>query len=911
MSRSEINLYNIFKGITPYAIQEIPLVKTAMKIFANNLEKNAQVSKRISAIFDYDINSSDSKHLKKCKKTLKKGLFMMYIGTLYSAINSMSHDKRIQKTLTKFQYTSAGIYNDVVDIVNNEFFASYRAFSQLVGTKRAIHYLYTFAKYLETGAYDDDLTIEEKAPFLVHYEGSLQKDIFDKIVYNLVHPLGWCYSYVSMMSEVIRDYYGISTIYNIIKLELVNSKDGRYIVFTDNSIEEVLNDFKTRLNPLTNKVFTEDDFNRQVTVYSPKYLQDYTHWTDTNGAIQKLFTFKDDTVLYYDGSTRTYTYGTYLDYLSGFTNPIGVYGSKYQLASKLDSDVVFEYYDDFEQIYKEFEVTKVREYPQTGAGDTLIKRYSADEMFKVQGNEMQFAQGLDEGHLTFEKSGENTGFDVQVVKVNEDDENLDGEIQLSDSKFTQDTIVQSIEKSGDSTKTSYYFNTEDYHGTWLTAEYTYNDVKYYFSSNILNNQKNIFVDELILEPVSYQKNTFGFYTDEGIFYPFGQGNFKSKDYDNSIAYHVKVKGHVTNVHTEASSELPKQFQNTLPSNSRYARTFYKYNENTFGFKTSDSAWKNFNQSTFAKFDVPVEPWNTDETSELTDVQNVYVSLTMGESHTSETVTKVDAETKTFETTYMFLPEVEAGEFEISVKYGLAPSEEDNLDYKGDHLFILDDCPIKLPNFGVQTRDTRTVTEYTKEQGAKLPELWHQDWIEISQDTDISDEFKYPPKRLKFTEEVVYNSDDKTDFTIVKHTYMRTSDMIGELYNLDTLTFAEPDKWTADYIDSTNPLKFKDFTFKKTGCIIEGNDYNLSADDYYYETCFVNKGYYKQYLNTTDYYFADEPGTVDDEVTFVNIGQSGFYLVSSQGYYLYTKDGCYFYTSDMNYNSISVSLNDGD
>lgn len=922
MSRSEINLYNIFKGITPYAIQEIPLIKTAMKIFCQNLEKNAQVSKRISAIFDYDINSADSKHLKKCKKTLKKGLFLMYIGTLYKAVNDMSHDKRIQKTLVKFQYNSAGIYKDVVDIINNEFFSSYRAFSQLVGTKRAIHYLYTFAKYLETGSYEDDLTIEEKVPFLMRYEGSLQKDIFDKIVYNLVHPLGWCYSYVTIMSEMLHDYYGITTTYKIITLELINSKEGRFVVFTDKSTEDVLKDYLKKVNPLTGRNFTEQEFYNQVTVYTGKVLEDYTHWTDARGYQQKLYTFKDDTVLYYDGSTRTFVYTTYLDYLNGFTNPIGEYSSKYILNSKLESDIIFEYYDTFEKIYKEFEVTRYRDYPQRGVGDTVFRRHDSSKMFKVQGAEMQFAQGLDEGICDFTNTDENSGFDLKIKT------DISSVIETSDSFFDSDVTNGLLD---------YAFNTENYHGVWLNA--TYNTTvdekskKFYYKCNILNHAKNIFVDSYIFEPTTYVTKGYddrlGFQSID--WQNFTHGTFaEPARYTN--AYAITVEGHVDILHSQRMKRLPDTFKKLmytpfetderlgfqskdwmnfthgtfskllesgvnriLPTDVRSEYTLFQYDDR-LGFQSED--WLNFNHGTFAK---PLKAIQYKEKSgtPLQEYNDVYMRFTDADGYSTYFTTSVDPVTKHFVFKDVILYTLPKGNFEISVWYGADVG--DTYRIEADHLEILDNCPLLFPDFETQSRETHTV-QYL-EDVSKKSALWVQDWKLLPDGTDISDHDVYPPKRIRVEEEIVYHSSDPTDYTVETKVYFRTSDMVGELYNPEELLFAEPDKWTADYIKSVDPLVFEDYVFKRTGCIIEGNDYNKFADYYIDEVTFIGVGYKKEYVGTSDFIIMDEEDFVTDDISFVNIGVAGFYLTTSEGYYMYTSDESYMYTSDMNFNSI--------
>lgn len=868
----------------------------------------------------------------------------------------MAQDTRIQKTLKKFFYTDAGVYNSINDIINNEFFGSYRAFVQMVGTKRAMHYMYTFAKYLESGSYTDDLDISEKAPFLIRYEGSLNKDIFDKIVYQLVHPLGWAYSYTTIISVILKDYYGITTFVTLEKLELYNSKEFKYVVFTDKTYEEVVENFLTRINPKTNKKFTLDEFSSQVTVYTDKHIEDYSHWTDENGYQQKLYTFKDETVLYYDGSQQKIYYTTYYDYLGGCTNPINIYSSDYGIDAILGSDVEFEYFDEINGYLKEFTVTRYLEEPYRGVGDTLIKIEDDDEMFCLyphkllkyslwgdfdvfgfettyldfktfneagfvpsnyeedQGwyitdeyTDMVFYQGIDEGRSLASEAGNTLGF----IKDLSFTESQKGNVYLTDSKFEQDTLEYNDEYS----KT---IDTVDYHGKWLKIKYnhtntwtdvfgfetvfsdykTFNEANFtpstistsqiWHASDTLNVVKKVWIDSLEYEYVTFQKGAFGFETSEGDWCTFNEGYLASNKssvankYATTYTFAI-IKGHYAENISTSRDDLPEKFVHALPEKR-------KYQNETFGFDVRKEAteyndFENFNNGVFYNeiSDAIIYPLAT-ESLETSD-NSVLVKISDGTGRTFSTLASVNEDTKTFETGKINITDFKSGYYELSALHG---NLEDNSNYtavRGNY-FKLTTNIVKMPEYGNDMERGLRRNVYYNDVSENLY-IYQDLLINIPDDADFSDTLKWQPKRFVTIEE---------DGNLVQK--YRVDTKIGELFNIDNVEYAEPDKWTADYINTVKPLTFKPYVFNKTGLIIEGNDYNLFADDYYYETRFVNLGYRKERSETTDNYRVDQSYNVSDEMTIVTTGGNGGYIVTDDMQYLYTNDDQYITTTDI-------------
>ena len=79
-----MNLRSIFDYLTPENIKSIPVVRAAMNVFIDSLERNSEVASRISAIFDQTSLTTDSDIVKKAKATLREGMFQTWIFTLYN-----------------------------------------------------------------------------------------------------------------------------------------------------------------------------------------------------------------------------------------------------------------------------------------------------------------------------------------------------------------------------------------------------------------------------------------------------------------------------------------------------------------------------------------------------------------------------------------------------------------------------------------------------------------------------------------------------------------------------------------------------------------------------------------------------------------------------------------------------------
>jgi len=323
-----MNLQGIFEAITPDNIKELPLIQTAMKIFIENLEKNAQVAEDISNIYNSEYLASDiidikdvngnvidtSSILRDSKVTIRKGLLDVYLNVLYNVLKDAQTNPVIKQRID--EQIAAGAIGDIPlqsavdEVLNNEYFGTNKPYKERVGTANSVKFAYNLAGYLYDSGGANDMKLDEIKPFHFKTEGTIIRELYEHIVKPLSHPIGFTYNYTQLIKDSFNDLFGIKLLTDFKHLEVRNI-DGQFHVFTpDTSDAKVRADFLTRFNPITNTFFTDSTFNQQVTVYTNKVVSDFTDSTDAGRTIKK-FWFTDGTYLQQSTNPTTVIYTTY------------------------------------------------------------------------------------------------------------------------------------------------------------------------------------------------------------------------------------------------------------------------------------------------------------------------------------------------------------------------------------------------------------------------------------------------------------------------------------------------------------------------------------------------------------------------------------------------------------------------
>lgn len=342
-----LNLKSVLYAITPENIRQIPLVKVSLDIFVDYLMSSNELCQRISAVFDVDSVPDETATQKASKDILRKGAYLTWIYTLYTALERLAVNTEVLDFIDKEGYTNATLLKGLEKVLTPEIINTNRVFSQKIGTPSGLRYMYYFGKYLETGEYSLDLEIEEGNPFIIHYKGSMNAALFNGLVKPLAHPIGWVDSYERILSIIFQDYFGIEINTTYDRIEFNNYK--QWVVFIqDDNRERVYEQFTTeRINPETGKVYKRSEVEKYVEVFTNKVTSSFDQVINDDGTIDRTIVFTDQTVLIQQGhSPRWIKYTSYEDYVNGIKDPERVWDDDWIFYGSLSTNFTFLYTDE-------------------------------------------------------------------------------------------------------------------------------------------------------------------------------------------------------------------------------------------------------------------------------------------------------------------------------------------------------------------------------------------------------------------------------------------------------------------------------------------------------------------------------------------------------------------------------------
>lgn len=355
-------LQEIFNAITPDNIKNIPLIRDAMEIFIKNLEEVSVLSVDINKITSHDNYKKQygNEIFKDSAVELRSNLLKMYLNALYHILSEVQTNKIIQNKIELSKQPIVPLKGDITETLNDEYLISNKEFKQRVGTKLGLEYAYNLAKYLENNETTvKTFKLEEIQPFHYKTEGTIFKETYENIVKPLSHPIGFTYTYFQALTQSIVDLFGLVTEYNVQKIE-VRCLSGHIDVFTKDSDDtNVKADFLNRINDATSKLYTEQEYNESITVYTNKIVETFTNnYINDNPHRSILFTD-----------------GTYLDLT---TNPIQVY-YRYYVDELAKNDTYIKYYTEHCSLYVEY--TEALRINYTDDIEKFVTTFFVDDLF--------------------------------------------------------------------------------------------------------------------------------------------------------------------------------------------------------------------------------------------------------------------------------------------------------------------------------------------------------------------------------------------------------------------------------------------------------------------------------------------------------------------------------------------------
>ena len=212
------NLKEIFKGITPDNIKDIPVIKDSMNIFIEVLEERAKQS--------IDINSYTE------NKKVRKELFKTYLGDLYEVLDGIKDNQKLIDLITSrnsiysgmgdYEFISREVLEDMLSRISDEHFMAFRNFREKKGTIKAIEYIFhLIATLVNSPEGVEYIIIEGKNPFELGIEGTLPPEFYYYLIAPLAHPAGFTFAYAQAVAWELVDYFfPIERVYTVRKLDI-------------------------------------------------------------------------------------------------------------------------------------------------------------------------------------------------------------------------------------------------------------------------------------------------------------------------------------------------------------------------------------------------------------------------------------------------------------------------------------------------------------------------------------------------------------------------------------------------------------------------------------------------------------------------------------------------------------------
>jgi hypothetical protein len=370
------DLKYIFDALVPENIKDVPLIKDAMVIFLDNLEKNSAIAFDIKEVYNNYLNLPESDLTLDTKTNLRTGLLNIYLQTLYNVIKAAQSDKILQDKLETVGLQDTVTLNHAAEkILGTEYFVTNKTFKESVGTTTGINYSHAVARTLESNKDLSDPVITEVKPFHFLVDGPLTSEMYTSIVKPLSHPLGFTYAYRQIVEESLLDWFGLSKIYTTNAIEIRGSK-GTFDIFTPlqdiapntAATDAVWADFQTRINIVTGELFTLEEFQAQVIIWEGKVVQDIVESVSSAG--------REVGIMFTDGTYISQTPGTgvasnilFVNYYTWLRTGEGIIkdytptteAGHYSLFLDYTYDLEFDYYDTIELFILNFEVSLVND----------------------------------------------------------------------------------------------------------------------------------------------------------------------------------------------------------------------------------------------------------------------------------------------------------------------------------------------------------------------------------------------------------------------------------------------------------------------------------------------------------------------------------------------------------------------
>ena len=288
---------------TPQNLLDIESIKTLVELYTTQYGDINDILETPVDLLNTDflidkINKSSNKVNNKNFNEIKRELFKINLEEVFEVFENIKDSEEIYRKFKGIYETlgldanSLKIAKDLESEINSQYLEASESFKSKKGTRAGFFFIYDIINKSGIENFVNDpyfkLTEDKVHPFTYKVESSLYKEIYEKTIVPLSHPVGFCWDFIRLISLNITDYFGLTksitvqdavmTCYpdknydKVTEVSLINEKrwgalkDFRSETDKDKE-EELIFDFYSKDGNKNNGIRIKKFFNERICIY--------------------------------------------------------------------------------------------------------------------------------------------------------------------------------------------------------------------------------------------------------------------------------------------------------------------------------------------------------------------------------------------------------------------------------------------------------------------------------------------------------------------------------------------------------------------------------------------------------------------------------------------------------------------
>jgi len=234
-----------FDNITPQHLKDNKAIAGLLKLYNSLSQDTSDILENPLDILDTDFLISKFEETENVRfDDIRKELFKIHLQEIYQTFEEIGESEEIYKKFAGV-YEALGISPDELKIVadidksiNSEYLNAADSFKTKKGTIAGFFFVYDIINRAGIQAINDDAFFRliegtkenPRAPYEYTVETSLYREVFDRTVVPLAHPVGFNWNFIRLLFLMLEDYFGLEQIKALRDTRLTCFGEGKVIL---------------------------------------------------------------------------------------------------------------------------------------------------------------------------------------------------------------------------------------------------------------------------------------------------------------------------------------------------------------------------------------------------------------------------------------------------------------------------------------------------------------------------------------------------------------------------------------------------------------------------------------------------------------------------------------------------------